>query len=486
MPQVTGLPQSFYLYVLEGRIMESQEIISGLVARARIAQAQVADYTQEQIDRVCTAIAWEVYNDENIAKLAELAVSETGMGSVADKITKHKNKVLGVIDDVRRYKSVGLIEEDTARGIKKYAKPVGVIGALTPITNPTATPSSNAVSIVKGRNAVIFAPHPSAKRSTGLAISFLRAGLKKAGAPENLIQVIEEPSLELTGELMHQVDLIVATGGGPMVKAAYSSGKPAFGVGPGNSCQIIAEDADLLDAAKKIKTSKTFDNATSCSSENSIVVQSGVYDAMLAALIAEGGYLVSGAERQQLKDTMWKLNKKGALVINGEIVARSAKKIAELAGITVPENTVMLLVEGEMPLEDDLFAEEKLSPVLTLWRYGAFGEGVEILKRLTDNSGRGHSCGIHTFNRDYIDYLGEHMQTSRVIVRQPQAAANGGAFFNGMPSTVTLGCGTWGNNITTENITYKHFINVTWVSEPIAPHRPTDEEVFGAYLKSLR
>ena len=466
--------------------MESQEIIAQLVARARIAQAQVAGYTQEQIDRVCTAIAWEVYNDENIRKLAELAVSETGMGSVADKITKHKNKVLGVIDDVRRYKSVGLIEEDAARGIKKYAKPVGVVGALTPITNPTATPSSNAVSIVKGRNAVIFAPHPSAKRSTGLTISFLRAGLKKAGAPEDLIQVIEEPSIELTGELMRQVDLIVATGGSPMVKAAYSSGKPAFGVGPGNSCQIIAEDADILDAAVKIKTSKTFDNATSCSSENSIVIQDGVYDAMLAALIAEGGCLVSGAERQKLRDTMWKRNKKGALVINGEIVARSAKKIAELAGIPVPESTVMLLVEGEMPLEDDLFAEEKLSPVLTLWRYGTFSEGVEILRRLTDHSGRGHSCGIHTFNRSYIDYLGEHMQTSRVIVRQPQAAANGGAFFNGMPSTVTLGCGTWGNNITTENITYKHFINVTWVSEPIAPHRPTDEEVFGAYLASLR
>ncbi|NLI52848.1 MAG: aldehyde dehydrogenase family protein [Clostridiales bacterium] len=465
--------------------MENQELIAQLVKQARIAQAAVAGYTQEQIDRVCTAVAWEVYNDENIARLAELAVSETGMGSIADKIQKHKNKVLGVIDDVLKVKSVGLIEEDAARGIKKYAKPVGVVGALTPVTNPTATPSSNAVSILKGRNAVIFAPHPHAKNSTKLAVDFMRQGLKKAGAPEDLIQVVEEPSIELTGELMRQVDLVVATGGGPMVKAAYSSGKPAYGVGPGNSCQIVAEDADILDAAKKLRTSKTFDNATSCSSENSIVVQQGVYDAMVKALVAEGGFLVTGETRKKLKDTMWKLNKKGSLVINGEIVARSAKAIAELAGFDIPETTVMLLVEGEMPLEDDLFAEEKLSPVLTIWRYGAFSEGVEILKRLTDNSGRGHSCGIHTFNRAYIDYLGEHMQTSRVIVRQPQAAANGGAFFNGMPSTVTLGCGTWGNNITSENITYKHFINVTWVSEPIAPHRPTDEAIFGAYLKSL-
>lgn len=464
--------------------VENQEIIAQLVEKARIAQAAIAEYTQEQIDRVCTAIAWEVYNDENIAQLANLAVSETGMGSISDKIVKHKNKVLGVIDDVLKVKSVGLIEEDAARGIKKYAKPVGVIGALTPVTNPTATPSSNAVSILKGRNAVIFAPHPRAKNSTKLAVDFMRQGLKKVGAPEDLIQVVEEPSIDLTGELMHQVDLIVATGGGAMVKAAYSSGKPAYGVGPGNSCQIVAEDADLADAAKKIKTSKTFDNATSCSSENSIVVQESVYDAMLAALVSEGGYFVSGEERQKLKDTMWKPNKKGHLVINADIVAQSAKHIAELAGISVPDDTVMLLVEGEMPLEDDLFAEEKLSPVLTLWKYSAFSEGVEILKRLTDNSGRGHSCGIHTFNHAYIDYLGEHMQTSRVIVRQPQAAANGGAFFNGMPSTVTLGCGTWGNNITSENITYKHFINVTWVSEPIAPHRPTDEAIFGPYLKS--
>lgn len=466
--------------------MENSDIIAELIAKAKNAQAQVAEYSQEQIDRVCTAVAWEVYCDENIAQLAELAVSETGMGTVADKIQKHKNKVLGVIDDVLKAKSVGLIEEDATRGIRKYGKPVGVIGALTPVTNPTATPSSNAVAILKGRNAVIFAPHPRAKKSTKLAVDFMRVGLTKAGAPEDLIQVVEEPSIELTGELMRQVDLVVATGGGPMVKAAYSSGTPAYGVGPGNSCQIVAEDADIADAARKIRISKSFDNATSCSSENSIVVQKGVYSAMMQALIAEGGYLVAGEERNKLKDTMWKVNKKGNLVINADIVARSAKAIAGLAGFDVPDSTTMLLVEGEMPLEEDLFAEEKLSPVLTIWKYGEFEEGVEVLKRLTDNSGRGHSCGIHTFNQSYIDYLGEHMQTSRVIVRQPQAAANGGAFFNGMPSTVTLGCGTWGNNITSENITYKHFLNVTWVSVPIAPHRPSDEQIFGAYLAGLK
>lgn len=466
--------------------MENQAIIRELTDRARKAQAQVAAYTQEQIDRVCVAVAWEVYRDENIKLLAETAVAETGMGNVADKIQKHKNKVLGVIDDVRKAKSVGLAEWDKEKGIRKFFKPVGVIGALTPVTNPTATPSSNAVSILKGRNAVIFSPHPTAKNSTKLAVDMMRKGLEKVGAPANLIQVIEEPSLDLTAELMKQVDLVVATGGGPMVKSAYSSGTPAFGVGPGNSCQIIAEDADIADAAQKIRVSKAFDNATSCSSENSIVVQDSVYDSMIAQLKLEGGYLVQGEERKKLLETMWVPNKKGHLAINAKIVARSAKAIAAMAGITVPENTVMLLVEGSMPLEEDLFAEEKLSPVLIIWRYGKFEEGVSILTRLTNHSGRGHSCGIHTFNEEYIQYLGEHMQTSRIMVRQPQASANGGNFTNGMPSTTTLGCGTWGNNITTENITYKHFLNLTWLSEPIAAHRPTDEEVFGAYLKETQ
>ena len=267
-----------------------------------------------------------------------------------------------------------------------------------------------------------------------------------------------------------------------MVKAAYSSGKPAYGVGPGNSCQIVAEDADVSDAAEKIKTSKIFDYATSCSSENSIIIHKSVYDKMILAFKERGGYLCNAEERGRLKDLMWKPNKHGAMIINVNIIAKPALEIAAGANINVPANTTMLIVEGDMPLEDDLFAEEKLSPVLTIYKYEKFEEGVEILKRLTDNYGTGHSCGIHTFNKEYIEYLGQHMRTSRIMVRQPQAAANGGAFFNGMPSTVTLGCGTWGNNITTENISIKHFINVTWLSEPIPLNRPTDDAVWGDYF----
>lgn len=465
---------------------DTKTIIEGYIQRARVAQKQIENYTQEQIDAVCVAIGWEVFNDENIKKLAEKAVEETKMGNVADKIAKHKNKVLGVLDDIRDKKSVGLIEVDDVKKIKKYAKPVGVVGALTPVTNPTATPSSNAVTILKGRNAVIFAPHPKAKVCSKMAIDFMRQGLKKVNAPQDLIQIIEQPSIELTNELMHQVDIILATGGGAMVKAAYSSGRPAYGVGPGNTVQIVAEDADVKDAAAKIFLSKKFDYATSCSSENSIIIQNSIYDAMIDELKKLGSYMVNDKQRQLLAEYMWPINAKGYRSINGKIVAQSAQKIAKEAGITVNEDIKVLLVEGADDIEADFFSQEKLSPVLTVFKYDTFEEGFKILVRLTDNYGTGHSCGIHTSNQSYINHLGQYMRTSRIMVNQAQAPANGGAFFNGMPSTVSLGCGTWGGNITTENINYKHFLNVTWLSEYFEPKRPSDDEIFGAYLKKIK
>jgi sulfoacetaldehyde dehydrogenase len=462
------------------------KIIQDYVTRARIAQKEINNYTQEQIDLVCVAIGWEVYNDENIKLLAEKAVEDTGMGNVPDKIIKHKNKVLGVLKDIKGAKSVGLIEVDEEKKIKKYAKPVGVIGALTPVTNPTATPASNAVTILKGRNAVIFAPHPKAKISSKMAVDFMRDGLRKVGAPLDLIQIIEEPSIELTNELMKQVDVILATGGGAMVKAAYSSGRPAYGVGPGNSVQIVAEDANVKDAAAKIIMSKAFDYATSCSSENSVIIHESIYDQMIEEFIKLGSHFVKGEQRTKLEHYMWPVNSKGYRSINGKIVAQSAAKIAKEAGIEAPDNVKVLLVEGAEDIEKDYYSQEKLSPVLTVFKYKTFEEGYKKLVRLTDNYGTGHSCGIHTFNQAYIEHLGANMKSSRIMVNQAQAPANGGAFFNGMPSTVSLGCGTWGGNVTTENINYKHFINVTWVSEYFPPRRPSDDEIFGAYLKNIK
>jgi len=316
-----------------------------------------------------------------------------------------------------------------------------------------------------------------------MAIDFMRAGLRKVGAPEDLVQIIEEPSIESTNELMREVDLVVATGGGAMVKAAYSSGTPAYGVGPGNSVQILAEDADVEDAVKKVAISKCFDHATSCSSENSIIVHEDIYDEVIKELNKNNAHICTEDEKRVLENWMWVPNKKGYVSLNAKIVAQAATKIAEDAGLDVPSTVNMLVVEGKMPVEEDSFSEEKLSPVLTVWKYATFDEGLDILKRLTTVAGTGHSCGIHTFNEDYIEELALEMKSSRIMIRQPQAPANGGNFFNGMPSTTTLGCGSWGGNITTENINYKHFLNITWVSYPITPVKPTDEEMWGDFFK---
>ncbi len=469
---------------VEARDTEDYRVVAAMIEKARAAQAVAATWDQARIDEVCLAVGWAVYNDENIRVMARAAVDETGMGVYEDKLTKHKNKVLGVLRDIRTARSVGLIERDEARGIMKFAKPVGVIGALAPVTNPTATPSSNGLSILKGRNAVIFAPHPKAKGASKLACDFMRAALKRVGAPEDLVQCIEEPSIDRTGELMRQVDLVVATGGGPMVKAAYSSGTPAYGVGPGNAVQLLAEDADPADAAAKIAVSKAFDNATSCSSENSVVAHEAVYGAFVAAMKEKGAYLCTAEEKARLRSWIWPVGKDGQEALNPKVIARTALVIAEGAGIAVPAGTKILMVEAELPRKGgaapEKWAQEKISPVLALWKCPSFELGLEAVVLITDACGTGHSSGLFSWNDAYIRRMGETMRSSRIMVRQGMASGNGGTFANGMPSTVTLGCGTWGGNITSENIHWKHFINVTWLSLPLPMSRPSDEETFGA------
>jgi sulfoacetaldehyde dehydrogenase len=457
----------------------NEEIIAALVAKARIAQKQIENYTQEQIDEVALSVAWQVYKDENIAVCARTAVDETGKGVYEDKLTKHKVKVFGVCRDIKHAKTVGVIDRDEARGLTKYAKPVGVVGALTPVTNPTATPASNGTGILKGRNAVIFAPHPAAKNSCRVVCGFMREGLRKVGAPVDLVQFIEEPSVALSQELMRQVDLVLATGGAAMVRSAYSSGTPSYGVGAGNPVIIVAEDAELADAAEKIRISKSFDNATSCSSDNSLLIQTGVFDRMLAELKTQGGYLCSPEEKAKLEAWMWVANPKtGEVGLNPKVVAISAQRIAADAGISVPDSTRMLMVVGERPGEER-FSGEKISPVMALWRYGTIDDAIGLIEKLHTYAGMGHSVGIYSFNRDYIHKVALAAKVSRILVRQAHAPSAGGHFHNAMPSTVTLGCGTWGGNITTENIHWKHFINVTWVSEPLPVSKPTEDEIWG-------
>ncbi|MDR2488823.1 MAG: aldehyde dehydrogenase family protein [Desulfovibrio sp.] len=457
--------------------------VSELLNAARKAQEQINGYSQEQIDEVCLSIGWEVYNDYNIDILARMAVEETGYGNYGSKIVKHKRKIGGVLHDIRNAKSVGCIERDPASGISKYAKPVGVVCAILPATNPTATCGGKALSVLKGRNAVIFKASSRARKCTEAAVGMMRRGLERVGAPLDLIQIMELPGREAAAELMAGCDLIVATGSGPLVKAAYSSGTPAFGVGAGNAVAIIAEDADIADAARKIHASKTFDNATSCSSENAVIVLDAVREAVLEAFRALRAHICTPDEAKKLKAHMWRPNKKGTLALNEDVIAKSAMVIAEGAGLAVPPDTTMILVEsGDAPALDQ-FAEEKISPVLSMYRAKDFAEAAHTLRILTSRVGPGHSCGIHTFKRDYIEHLGETMPTSRVTVRQPMAAANGGHPCNRMPSTATLGCGTWGGNVTTENIHYKHFLNITWVNEPVEPWSFTDESMWGDFRK---
>lgn len=452
-----------------------EKIIETLVAKAKAAQEQIEFWDQERVDEMVAAVGWACY--KSAEDCARLAYEETGMGTYEDKLVKHQKKTLGTLRDLHGLKTTGLIEEDEEKGLLKFAKPVGVIGALTPVTNASATLPGNALAILKTRNAVIFAPHPRAKKTCQLNVAVMRKALKQVGAPEDLVQCIEEPSIALTQELMESVDLVLATGGAGMVKAAYSSGTPAYGVGAGNSVCIVDDTADLEDAAVKIFKSKTFDYATSCSTENSVVIFENVFDDMLNKLKDVGGYLCEGEEREKLEKGLWPDGKH----LNKDIIAQSAQKIAEVAGIDLPEGKTFLMVMGEAVGPEDPFSGEKLSVVMTLWKAKDMGEAIQYVQDITGFVGPGHSCGIHTKDEGRIRQLGEMARVSRIMVNQPQCYGNSGNYDNGMPFTLTLGCGSWGNNITTENIHWKHFLNITWVAKPIEPVVPDKEKLFGAH-----
>ena len=447
-------------------------LIDELIAKARAAQKQIEFWPQDEVDLMVAAVGWETYKQAE--SIARLAVEETKMGVFEHKMLKHQKKTLGALRDMDGLKSVGVIEEDPVKGLIKVAKPVGVIGALTPVTNCEATLPSKALPALKARNAIIFAPHPKARKTAKLVCESMWAGLRKVGAPLDLIQVIEEPSIDLSIELMSKVDLVIATGGGPMVKSAYSSGTPAYGVGAGNAVVIVDETADLAEAAKKIYLGKTFDNATSCSSENSLVIQAGIYEEMVVQLKAQGGYLCNEKERAELQALMWP----DGVHLNGAIVAQPVEKIANLAGIQIPDGTTFLMVEGKQISPDDPFCKEKLSLVLTLWKYTDFADAIRTINEITNINGRGHSCGIHTAREDRIIELAVSVNASRIMVNQSHSLGNSGNYNNGMPFTLTLGCGSWGGNITTENIHLKHYMNVTWVSKPIEPVIPDEEKIF--------
>ncbi len=459
-----------------------REIIRESIAKARSAMQTIADYDQEQIDEAVTAVAWSLYKPENARKMAELAVRSTGIGNVADKVRKNQRKTFGTLRDLMRVKTVGVIEDSPHLGLVKYAKPVGVVAAITPSTNPSATPVNKSMMALKGANAIILAPSPAGWNATSATADLMRNALEKVGAPRDLVQVLPAPvSRSLTGLLLEVADLVVATGSQTNVKNAYTSGTPAIGVGSGNVPVIIDETANLEEAVCKIKASKTFDNATSCSSENSLIILDEIYDMAIDALIEAGAYRVLPAQKKEVEQTLWADGK-----LSRDLIARDSEVFAR--GLNLgedAEHASLFLVEEESFDPNSRFADEKLSLLLTVYKADHFDHAVKLVKNILQVNGRGHSCGIHTSSKERAAQLAENVDVVRVLVNQAHTFGNGGGFENALPFTLSMGCGTWGGNSISENLNYRHFINITHLVTTIEEDRPNEQELFGAYLEKF-
>jgi sulfoacetaldehyde dehydrogenase len=375
---------------------------------------------------------------------------------------------------------MGIIEEIPEKGLVKYAKPAGVIASLIPVTSPYVTPVGIAIYAIKCKDAVIFSPHPASKQTTNEVVRLMRNALEALGAPVDLVQCVERPSIPLANHLMANCDLTIATGGPAMVKAAYSSGKPAYGVGAGNATMVVDETADVVEAARNTRISKTNDHGSGCSADGNMLIDARVYDAIKANLIADGGYLVEGDEKERLRKAYW--DEDG--VRTSDTIARPAAVVAAKAGIDLPAGKTFLVVEETEIGKHNKFSSEKLGIVLALFKFNGFDDGLDKVRQIFEVGGKGHSCGIYSFNDDHIHRLALVAPVSRMMVRQIQSRSNAGTFTNGMPMTSSMGCGIWGGNITNENIALKHYMNVTWVSRPIPEDKPSEEELFGEFYNT--
>ena len=456
--------------------------VAALVARSRAAQAQIENYTQAQVDALIRAMVWAVAKPGVAEKIAQHTVDETQLGNYDGKFLKIFRKTRATLFDIIDDKSVGVIEEDTARNIVKIAKPVGVIGALSPSTNPEATPVIKAISAVKGRNSIIVAPHPRANLTNKLICDLMREAIVKMGAPADLVISIDIPSVNKTNELMIQCDRILATGGSAMVVAAYSSGTPALGVGAGNAVITVDDSADLDDAAEKIRISKTLDLAASCSSDNAVILLDAIYDEMLAKLQSKGGHILDADAKAKLQSVLWEDGH-----INAKVVAQTPQFIADFAGFNIPDGTQFFIVPETGYGADHPFSGEKMTVTMALYRAKDIDEAIFLTNAIQAYQGQGHSCGIYSRSDANIMRLANATHTSRVMVNQPQAASNSGNLWNGMRQTFSLGCGSWGGNSTNNNITWRDLINETWVSKPLVTPKdlPSDDVLFGDVIAKL-
>lgn len=451
---------------------DHDEIKEMIVAARRAQQAYCQTFDQADVDEACKITAKLVF--DNAEYLAKLAVEETGMGVYEDKVAKNRNKSKGVWYDLKDKKSIGILSIDNKTNLIEIAKPIGVVAGITPMTNPIVTPMSKIMFALKTQNAIIIAPHPKAKHCSSLAVDMINEVLKPLGVPEGMVQVVREPSITKTQALMAMCDVTVATGGMPMVKSAYSSGKPSFGVGAGNVQVILDRFIDYDLAAGKIITGRSFDNGIICSGEQSFIYPRSDKKEVFEAFERNGAYFVKGDEREKIVNAIFEDG-----MLARDIVGQSVKFIADKAGVDVPENARVIVVEANGIGREDIICKEKMCPVMACFPYDYFEEAINIAKTNLFFEGNGHTAGIHSNNQANIIKAGIDLSVSRLIVNAPCATTAGGSIQNGLPVTNTLGCGSWGNNSISENFTYKHLLNITRVA-PLSTriHVPSDAEIW--------
>lgn len=448
--------------------------IAQLVAKAHKAQAVFEHFSQAQVDGVVRDIGKYVY--DNAELLSRMAVDETGIGNYEDKVTKKKGKARAIWNSLKGKKSRGIIGEDTENNLIFVAKPMGVVGAVTPITNPVVTPMCNGMFALKTGNAVIFAPHPKAQQCAEHLTDAFMDIVRKHGGPEGLIQVIKNGSIAKTQQLMESVDVVVATGGGAMVKSAYSSGKPSFGVGAGNVPVIIDRGIDLGAAVDKIITGASFDNGIICSHEQFVLAPQEAFDETVALFTASGKvwYTDEEAQIQALRDVVFPGGH-----LNKDVVGISAREVGAMAGIDVPASARLIMLPAKGAGEDDILAREKLCPVVAILPYESFEDAVQKAKANLLVEGAGHSAALHSHDDAHIRYAGLELPISRLVVNQPSSLTAGGSLTNGFAPTTTLGCGSWGGNSISENLDFKHLMNVSRIGQIIEGKVvPTDEEIW--------
>lgn len=450
------------------------------VARARAAQHRFEkDGSQARYDRAALAAGWAVMEPVRNREMAELAVETTGLGNVDDKVAKNHRKTLGLLRDIRAAKTFDVVSEDRDLGLTEIARPIGVVGAVTPSTNPVATPANNIINALKCGNAIILSPSPAGIPACERLLAYIHAEFAKIGEDPDLVQMVPAPSSKVkTQRLMEIVDLIIVTGSQDNVRRAYTSGTPAIGVGTGNAAVIVDETADVDAAARRIAASKTFDNATSCSSENAVIVVDDVRDAFLQAVHAAGGRVLDAGQTQRIRETLWQDGK-----LNRDMIAKGSAAVMAAAGITVPEPDTarFFLAPVEAIGPDEPLSGEKLSLITALYTARDFAGAKDIAACLFTHQGAGHSVGLHSARDDRAVELGRDLPTCRVIVNQPHCFATGGSFENGLPFSLSMGGGSWGGNSIDDNLHYRHFLNITKIARPIPPREPSAEEIFADY-----